>query len=110
MATNKPSTSEDEFFAREDAERKRKLSLEQTKALAASERDRLQKLHHMHCPECGLKLQQLALHGVMVSKCFNCHGVFLNGADLEKMVGEEGYWSRLLHFFARKDYDSHGND
>ena len=33
---NKPSTTEEEYFAREDAEKKRKIALEQQKKIAAS--------------------------------------------------------------------------
>src|SRR2546430_10594582 len=49
----KPSTTEDEYFAREDAERLRKLHYEELKRLQQSEREALRKLHHGRCSECG---------------------------------------------------------
>lgn len=104
MQSKKPSEAEEEFFAREEAEKKRKLALSQAKSLADAERQRLQALHHMRCPGCGLALSQLALNDVMVDRCFNCHGMFLNEEAVKKLLGHEGYWSRMMHFFARKDY------
>ena len=104
MPTHKPSHNEDEFFAREDAEKKRKLALAQTKNMAQAEREHLQQLHHMHCPKCGMGMHEVALYGTMVATCFHCDGVFLAGADLAKVVGEEGYLQRIVHFFGRKDY------
>lgn len=108
-ASKKPSEAEDEFFAREEAEKKRKMILAQTKALAEVERQRLQALHHMRCPKCGMALTELTLNGVVVDRCFTCHGIFLDEGDLKKITGEPGYWARMLHFFARKDYskDAH---
>ena len=56
---DKPSQHEDEYFAREDIEKKRKLALEQAQELAASEREELKTLHYMKCPKCGMDLQTL---------------------------------------------------
>ena len=41
----KPSTTEDEYFVREDAEKKRKLALEVKKQTEAAEQQRLKALH-----------------------------------------------------------------
>jgi Zn-finger nucleic acid-binding protein len=108
--TKKPTEAEDEFFAREDAEKKRTIILAQTKALATAERERLKALHHMRCPKCGMALTELHLNGVEVDRCFTCHGIFLDEGDLKKITGEPGYWARMLHFFARKDYSNEGHE
>lgn len=104
MSGVKPSSNEEEYFAREDAEKKRQMVLNRNKALAHDEQEALKKLHFMHCPRCGMELSELSLRGVVVDKCFNCHGVFLGEDELEKLAGHEGYWARMLRFFARKDY------
>jgi hypothetical protein len=49
----KPSTAEDEYFAREDAESLRRLHYEELKRLRQSEREALRKLHQGRCSECG---------------------------------------------------------
>jgi uncharacterized protein len=109
MTVNKPSTAEEEFFAREEAEKKRRLALSASSALAASERENLRKLHAMHCPKCGLGLHKITLFNVEADRCFHCHGVFLSEGALAKLQSQKGYWERMLRFFARKDFsqDAH---
>ena len=103
MPLHKPSQAEEEYFAREELEKKRKLALSEAKAMAQAERERLRALHHMHCPSCGMQLHNIALRGVTASRCFSCHGVFLGEKALEKLIGHEGYWSTLISFFGAKD-------
>lgn len=104
MVSKKPSEAEEEYMAREEAEKKRRLAISHSKTLADADRDRLKQLHHMRCPRCGMALSNLSLHGVDVARCFDCHGIFIGEADIKKLVGEEGYLSRVMHFFARKEY------
>lgn len=104
MATKKPSESEEEYFAREEAEKRRKLVLSETRAMADEERERLRTLHHMRCPKCGMQLTELALEGARVDRCFGCNGVFLDEEDVKKLIHQEGYWSRMMHFFSGHDY------
>ncbi|MGA9525155.1 MAG: zf-TFIIB domain-containing protein [Myxococcaceae bacterium] len=81
----KPSNTEDEYFAREDIEKKRKLALEQAKQTVAAERERLKQLHHMRCPKCGMQLQSVQQGEVEVDTCFNCHGIWLDAGELQKL-------------------------
>ena len=83
---DKPSTLEDEYFAREDIEKKRKLAFEQSRATAQQQRESLQALHHMKCPKCGMDLQTLAKGRVEIDTCFNCHGVWLDSGELDQIV------------------------
>ena len=86
---SKPSKQEDEYFAREDVEKKRKLAFAQHQTLAGQEREALKKLHHMKCPSCGLDLHAVRHSSVEVDTCFNCHGVFLREGQLEKLLKAE---------------------
>jgi RNA polymerase-binding transcription factor DksA len=86
----KPSNTEDEYFAREDAERLRKLAAEQRKKLADAEREALRKQHFMRCPKCGMELKELRFRDVQVDRCFSCNGTWLDAGELEKLAkGEE---------------------
>jgi uncharacterized protein len=86
----KPSSTEDEYFAREDAERLRKLAAEQRKKLADAEREALRKQHFMRCPKCGMELQEIRFRDVQVDRCFSCNGTWLDAGELEKLAkGEE---------------------
>lgn len=86
----KPSSAEEEYFAREEAEKKRKLAIEQQKKLAAAEKEKLKKAHFMHCPKCGMKMEEMAFRGVTIDRCFNCGGTYLDAGELEKLAGPEG--------------------
>ncbi len=87
----KPSTIEDEYFVREDAEKKRKLALQMKKQLQADEQRALRELHFMHCPKCGMKMQEVKMRGVDVDVdvCFACNGVFLDKGELEHLARSE---------------------
>ena len=96
----KLSGTEDEYFVREDAEKKRKLALEEKKAREAGELKQLRDQHFMHCPKCGLTLHEVRYRGVDVDVCFHCNGVFLDQDELEKMDKPEskGVMSAILNW------------
>jgi len=97
-------TAEDEYFAREDAEKLRKLAAEQRKGLAEGEQERLKALHHNHCPHCGLAMNEVSYRGVKVLRCFSCSGTFLASGELEKVIRAEphGLMSDVLRIFEHK--------
>ena len=81
--TVKPSHTEDDYFAKEDAEKKRKLALNVHKAMAVDEARRLKELHRGHCPNCGQVMHEVKLRGVPVDICFACKGIFLQAHEVE---------------------------
>jgi hypothetical protein len=98
----KPSTAEDEYFVKEDAEKKRKLALQVKKDTAADEQRRLKELHWMHCPKCGMDMHEVVYGGkVDVDVCFSCGGIFLDKGELEHLVTKEtkGVMSSILNWF-----------
>src|SRR5512144_1062060 len=97
----KPSTSEDEYFVREDAEKKRRLALQAKQEKAAAELKQLKDLHWMHCPKCGLEMREVDYRGVDVDVCFGCNGVFLDQGELEHLSKHEskGVMSAILNWF-----------
>lgn len=100
-APTKPSSSEDEYFVREDAEKKRKIALEQKRATEAAEQRRLKELHFMRCPKCGMQMQEVRMRGVDVDVCFSCNGVFLDAGELQNIEKPEGkgVMSAILGWF-----------
>jgi hypothetical protein len=97
----KASQSEDEYFVREDAEKKRKLALQAKKEKEAAELRSLKELHWMHCPKCGLQMHEIKYRGVDVDVCFSCNGVFLDQGELEHLEKPEsqGVMSSILNWF-----------
>lgn len=102
----KPSTLEEEYFAREDVEKKRKLAVEQSKALVAAKKEELKKLHFMKCPKCGMDLQTVAKGKVDVDVCFHCQGVWLDQGELETLLSHGleksgGVMQSILRWFSK---------
>jgi hypothetical protein len=98
----KPSSTEEEYFARENAERLRKLVADEMKAIAAAERERLRELHYMRCPKCGMELREIGVRGVQVDRCFSCNGTWLDAGELEKLAGgqdENAVVASILRIF-----------
>ena len=85
----KPSSTEDEYFVREDAEKKRRIALAVRQETDAAERERLRVLHHMRCPKCGLGLQEVAFRGVQADLCFACGGIFLDRGEVDRIARPE---------------------
>lgn len=101
--TEKTASPEDEFFARQDAEKKRKLALEAQRALEAGEKQRLKELHYMHCPKCGSKLETLDYRGLQIDRCFACNGTWLDAGELEALAGKEpGLLQKFVSVFHGK--------
>jgi hypothetical protein len=92
--SDKPSRNEDEYFAREDAERIRKLRAEQE----AEERARERRSHFMKCPKCGADLITDVFHGVQIDRCPECGGVWLDHGELDQLMKHEdpGVLRRVL--------------
>jgi len=86
---DKPSQTEEEYFAREEVEKKRKLALQQQQETAQHDRERLKQLHFMKCPKCGMDLHAITKGKVVVDTCFNCHGVFLDAGEMERLLHGE---------------------
>jgi hypothetical protein len=97
----KASSSEEEYFVREDAEKKRKLALQAKREKEAGELKRLKDLHYMHCPKCGMQMQEIKYRGVDVDVCFSCNGIFLDQGELEHLEKPEskGVMSSILNWF-----------
>lgn len=100
MTLEKPSQTEEEYFARIEAEKKKKLAEQKKTQLSTEEREREKALHWMHCPKCGMELHPIPFRAVTIDKCFHCHGVFLDDGELEKIVGKEsGFLKGLMSLF-----------
>jgi hypothetical protein len=77
---------EDEYFARVELERRKKLGEERLKTLAEEEKRRLRDLHYMRCPKCGMELREIEYKGINVDKCFSCDGVWLDAGEIDVLA------------------------
>ena len=98
--TDKPSKAEDEYFARQELERRKKWAQEQSAKMADAEREKAKQAHWMKCPKCGMDLQEIELHGVKVDQCAHCGGVFLDAGELEQIEKHDsGVMNRVFSLF-----------
>ena len=92
--------NEKEYFAREEAEKLRRLHADRLKEVDAEEKDKRKKLHWMHCPKCGWDLQTINWRDVEVEKCFHCGVIVLDDGEIERLAGEEVEGSMMRSLFA----------
>ncbi|HEU4383163.1 MAG TPA: zf-TFIIB domain-containing protein [Anaeromyxobacteraceae bacterium] len=98
--TQRPSQPEAEYFAREDAENKRRLALQVKREMAEEERQRLKALHYLHCPKCGMEMHEVKLKGLDVDLCFACGGVFLDRSEVDVIAApqQKGIMAAILNW------------
>jgi uncharacterized protein len=97
---DKPSRAEDEYFARQELERRKKWAQEQSAKMAVEERERIKQAHWMKCPKCGMDMQEIELHSVKVDQCAHCGGIFLDKGELEQFEKHEtGVVSKVFSIF-----------
>ena len=71
MSTDKPSRNEDEYFARQEAER-----LAQQRAAAKAEAEAAERQSHfMKCPKDGYDLATQEIQEVQIDVCSHCGGI-----------------------------------
>ncbi|HEY7954120.1 MAG TPA: zf-TFIIB domain-containing protein [Polyangia bacterium] len=100
MTTKKPSNEEEEYFAKEEANRLHQLAVEKKRQTERAEQERLKQLHFMHCPKCGFHLDTIAFKGVAIDRCFHCGGTWLDQGELEQLAGRESnVLSQILALF-----------
>ena len=97
--TEKPSKNEEEYFARRDAELLRQQRDAARRAAVEAER----KSHHMKCPKCGYDLITGDWHGVQIDQCTNCHGLWFDAGEAERVLAhpEAGIIARAVRAVMR---------
>ena len=93
----RPSENEEEYFARQEFERRKQAAAERQARIEKEEREREKALHYMKCPKCGMQLEEIAFGDVKIDECFNCGGMFLDKGELEKIREKDsGFMGRLF--------------
>ena len=81
---------EEEYFARLEIERGRKMAEQRQAKLLMEERESARALHFMKCPKCGMQLEEIAFGDVRIDKCFSCDGLWLDKGELDLIRQKEG--------------------
>lgn len=96
----KPSKSEDEYFARLEMEKRKQRAAEQNAKMATEEKERVRKLHWMKCPKCGMDLTTIDFQGVKIDQCPSCNGTFLDAGELQEILKRGGgFFGKVASIF-----------
>jgi ribosomal protein L37AE/L43A len=103
----KPTKSEEEYFAKLEAEKLEKRRKEAAERKAAEEREARKKLHYMHCPKCGADLKEERYQGIAIDRCTECKGIWFDAGEAESLLEKElnavqGFFSDLFRGFGSK--------
>ena len=82
----KPSSAEEEYFAREEIKRKEQAQIK----LSHQDRERLKQLHWMRCPKCGHAMEEITFRDMLVDRCTECKGIFFDAPEVERFAGRLG--------------------
>lgn len=83
--TDKPSQTEEEYFARREAE----LRTARRRDAEAAARDAERRTHYMKCPKCGADLVVETYQGIQVDRCPECHGIWFDAGEAELLTEKE---------------------
>lgn len=101
MAPYKPSDMEDEFFMKLESQKVTKLRSELDKKREEEARCHRKGTHWMKCPKCGSELEEINYQNVVIDKCKDCQGIWLDHGEIELLVKGQakmtkGFLSRLI--------------
>ena len=95
-----PSEQEEEYFARQEFERRKKALAEQESSTAEAERQRILDVARNRCPKCAAPLVTITYRNVELDKCSGCQGLWFDCGELEQVMGQEGgFLSGLKRIF-----------
>jgi hypothetical protein len=94
-----PSEREEEYFAKMEYEKKKKIESEKHQKLAVNEKERLKELHYMRCPKCGMELIEIEYKKIKIDKCSECEGVWLDVGELKAASKLESGINKLFSVF-----------
>jgi protein-arginine kinase activator protein McsA len=87
---------EEEYFQRKEREALEKMR----QRLPTEEHEGDEKASFLRCPKCGETLEQVLFRGILVERCTECQGVWLDSGELERITARESRgW--LSHFWRR---------
>jgi hypothetical protein len=97
----KPTEQEDEYFARQEFERRKKVLEEQGSRSTEEERLRILAVARGRCPKCGAELVPVPYRGIELDKCSRCQGVWLDFGELDQVVAEDtGFLGGVRRIFS----------
>jgi hypothetical protein len=86
MTAEKPSDREDEFFIKLDQKLIKEIRSDLDKRRAGEDQQKHKEEHWMKCPKCGSDLQEINYRNVMIDRCVECQGIWLDRGELNLLI------------------------
>ncbi|MEA3246355.1 MAG: zf-TFIIB domain-containing protein [Gemmatimonadota bacterium] len=95
--TDKPSSNEEEYFLKQDAELVKQMRARLDADRQAAER----KSHYMKCPKDGSDLREVVSNNVAIDVCDECGGMWLDRGELDvlRKVKDHRFAAMFAEFF-----------
>ena len=94
MTSEKPTDKEDEYFLKMDIEKCKKLRKELDQTRAEELQQKAKESHWMKCPKCGSDLQEINYQNVMIDRCNECKGIWLDSGELELLTEGQAQFTK----------------
>jgi len=89
MTLDKTKRAEDEYIAKEEAEKTKRLKEQLKEQQSQEDREQTKAQCYMKCPKCGADLNEVTFRGIKIDRCLLCDGVWLDEGELDKLAGTE---------------------
>jgi uncharacterized paraquat-inducible protein A len=76
----------EKIFKEQETKLLKKLRAQHACEKAIEEREEQKKLHYMHCPKCGAKMDTVMMEQIEVDKCPECLGIYFDNLELEQLL------------------------
>jgi acetyl-CoA carboxylase beta subunit len=96
MSPFEPSDREVEFFKKLDAEKIAKMRSDLDKKRKEDAKKKEKEAHWMKCPKCGSGLEEINFQNVMIDRCCDCQGIWLDHGELEILVDDQAKMTKGL--------------
>ena len=84
-----PNEQEEEYFAKQEFERRKKALAETQSRDVEAERQRILTLAKGRCPKCASQLVTITYRDVELDKCTGCGGLWFDTGELDRVMGQE---------------------
>jgi len=83
-----PSEQEEEYFARLEFERRKKVLADAESSTEAVERQRVLAVARNRCPKCAAPLVTITYRKVELDKCSACGGLWFDCGELDQVLAQ----------------------
>ena len=96
MTGEKPRSREDKYFIKIESEKINKLRSELDQTRAEEEKKKRKEDHWMKCPKCGSDLKEINFQKVLIDKCDDCKGIWLDAGELDLLIKGQARFTQVF--------------